>query len=89
MLLLESPGTELAMAIARSWSSREERMKRENRKETKPEVNGVALECDDRSVRRRIALRAYELYVQRGGVDGHAEEDWLQAEEEILQEERN
>lgn len=37
-------------------------------------------------VQKQIALRAYELYVQRGGVDGHAEEDWLQAEQEILEE---
>ncbi len=30
-----------------------------------------------------ISQRAYELYVQRGGQDGHAVEDWLQAEREI------
>jgi hypothetical protein len=32
-----------------------------------------------------IARRAYELYVQRGRQDGHASEDWLQAEREIRQ----
>ncbi len=32
----------------------------------------------------RINLRAYELYLQRGCRDGHAEEDWLDAEREIL-----
>ncbi len=31
----------------------------------------------------RIAARAYELYEQRGGQDGYALEDWLQAEREI------
>lgn len=31
----------------------------------------------------RIAKRAYELYLQRGGQDGSALEDWLQAEREI------
>ncbi|MGH7228499.1 MAG: DUF2934 domain-containing protein [Nitrospiraceae bacterium] len=31
----------------------------------------------------RIAKRAYELYEQRGGQDGYALEDWLQAEREI------
>jgi hypothetical protein len=31
----------------------------------------------------RIAMRAYELYEQRGRQDGHALEDWLQAEREI------
>lgn len=31
-----------------------------------------------------IRLRAYELYEQRGRRDGFAEEDWLDAEKEIL-----
>jgi Protein of unknown function (DUF2934) len=31
----------------------------------------------------QIRLRAYELYEQRGREDGHAEEDWLRAKEEI------
>ena len=31
----------------------------------------------------RIAIRAYELYEQRGHQDGYALEDWLQAEREI------
>jgi len=31
-----------------------------------------------------ISLRAYELYVQRGCREGHAQEDWLDAEREIL-----
>jgi hypothetical protein len=35
-------------------------------------------------MRERIRVRAYELYEQRGKVEGHDMEDWLQAEEEIL-----
>ena len=31
----------------------------------------------------RIARRAHELYEARGGTDGRAIEDWLQAEREI------
>jgi hypothetical protein len=31
-----------------------------------------------------VRRRAYELYEQRGGGDGHAEEDWLHAEAEIV-----
>ena len=31
----------------------------------------------------QIARRAYELYEQRGHRDGHADQDWLQAEREI------
>jgi len=31
-----------------------------------------------------IRRRAYELYEQRGKVDGYALDDWLQAEAEVL-----
>jgi hypothetical protein len=33
----------------------------------------------------RIALRAYQLYLDRGSEPGSAEEDWLQAEQEIFE----
>jgi hypothetical protein len=32
----------------------------------------------------RVRLRAYKLYEERGKTDGHALEDWEQAEAEIL-----
>jgi hypothetical protein len=31
-----------------------------------------------------IRLRAYELYAQRGYLEGFEKEDWLQAEREVL-----
>ena len=31
----------------------------------------------------QVRGRAYELYVQRGRLDGFAEQDWLQAESEL------
>jgi Protein of unknown function (DUF2934) len=31
----------------------------------------------------QIALRAYELYLERGGMSGHEEEDWLEAEKQL------
>ena len=31
----------------------------------------------------KVEKRAYELFMQRGGVHGYAIEDWLQAEKEI------
>jgi hypothetical protein len=34
-------------------------------------------------IREAIALRAYELYLARGSADGHAIDDWLQAEREL------
>ena len=30
-----------------------------------------------------IAIRSYELYLERGAEPGHAEEDWLRAESEL------
>jgi hypothetical protein len=35
--------------------------------------------------RERIASRAYELYVNRGRQEGRALDDWLEAEQELLQ----
>lgn len=32
-----------------------------------------------------IQLRAYEIYVERGGIHGQDVEDWLQAERELRQ----
>jgi Protein of unknown function (DUF2934) len=34
--------------------------------------------------RERIEKRAYEIYLQRGGMDGTDQEDWLIAEHELL-----
>ncbi|MBY0249160.1 MAG: DUF2934 domain-containing protein [Nitrospiraceae bacterium] len=59
-------------------------MKREHQKEHKEKVNGIAPEGADLSLQKEIALRAYELYLQRGGTDGHEVEDWLRAEREVL-----
>jgi Protein of unknown function (DUF2934) len=36
------------------------------------------------AVQDQIRQRAYEIYEQRGRQDGLADEDWLQAEAEIL-----
>jgi len=34
--------------------------------------------------RDEIEVRAYQIYVERGGTDGQHVEDWLQAERELL-----
>jgi hypothetical protein len=46
--------------------------------QSRPEVssNGAA---------ERIAARAYELYLARGGAHGHDWDDWLAAERELAQ----
>jgi hypothetical protein len=33
--------------------------------------------------RERVAMRAYELYLARGGGDGQSEQDWFTAEREV------
>ncbi len=43
------------------------------------------IEREPENLEERIKLRAYQLYEQRGRVDGHHEEDWLNAEKEIRQ----
>lgn len=35
--------------------------------------------------REEIELRAHQIYVERGGVQGRDVEDWLQAERELLE----
>jgi hypothetical protein len=44
-----------------------------------------SLELHEPSLEHRIRLRAYDLYAERGKIEGHAIDDWLQAEKEILQ----
>ena len=46
--------------------------------------NRVAPECLESPIQSRIARRAYERYLERGGVSGNEIDDWLQAEREIL-----
>jgi hypothetical protein len=35
-------------------------------------------------LQEQIRTRAYELYEQRGRIDGYAEQDWCTAESEVL-----
>ena len=48
---------------------------------TAPQSSGNTTAAD--IDRERVALRAYELYLARGGGDGMAMEDWLAAEREV------
>ena len=40
----------------------------------------------DESIRSRIAIRAYQIFEERGRLHGYDKEDWRQAEDEILSE---
>jgi hypothetical protein len=35
------------------------------------------------TIEEKIRMRAYQLYVERGGMGGSPEQDWLQAKNEI------
>ena len=48
-----------------------------------PDLNTTRL--TEPMLEHEVRLRAYERYQRRGRVDGHALEDWLQAEAEVLQ----
>jgi Protein of unknown function (DUF2934) len=48
----------------------------------KQPTTGIS-ELQDFELKYQIRLRAYQLYEARGRQDGHDEEDWLRAEEEI------
>jgi len=50
----------------------------------KQPTTGIS-ELQEFELEYQIRRRAYELYVERGRQDGHEEEDWLRAEEEITQ----
>lgn len=43
---------------------------------------------DDSIPKEKIQGRAYALYLKRGAEDGHALEDWFEAEEELKREEQ-
>lgn len=63
--------------MAKTGSGKEESLEVRHIFTKRPTSNGQALD------RNEIERRAYELYLARGGADGHAEEDWLQAEREL------
>ncbi len=49
----------------------------------KPATNGNTASNGHPDLNELIRQRAYELYLERGGEDGHAGEDWLRAEAEV------
>jgi Protein of unknown function (DUF2934) len=42
-----------------------------------------SLTAKARATHEEIELRAYRIYIERGGADGHDVDDWLQAEYEL------
>jgi hypothetical protein len=52
---------------------------------TKKRPATVTSDPQELELEHQICLRAYELYEARGREDDHELEDWLRAEEEIMQ----
>jgi Protein of unknown function (DUF2934) len=50
---------------------------------TKKQPTTEISELQEFELEYQIRQRAYELYEARGGEDGHDEEDWLRAKEEM------
>jgi hypothetical protein len=54
---------------------------------TDPTQPGTVVEESERLLQstreQEIRIRAYEIYLQRGGQPGHELDDWLQAESEL------
>jgi len=69
--------------MARAKTPRTPKPQAENRVLQMPENggNGAATRAD---VEAEIRLRAYELYQQRGYTNGRAEQDWFEAEQQVL-----
>jgi DUF2934 family protein len=52
--------------------------------ESNPSKKSPARTSETNDLESRIRLRAFALYQDRGGEEGHDVEDWLRAEEELL-----
>ncbi|HXY25804.1 MAG TPA: DUF2934 domain-containing protein [Candidatus Acidoferrum sp.] len=48
-----------------------------------------SLSAGSHPTREQIALRAYEIYLERGGAPGHELEDWTRAERELVEKNGN
>ena len=49
-----------------------------------PPATGGSPRSTSRPTHEEIELRAYQMYLERGGEHGRDVEDWLQAERELL-----
>jgi Protein of unknown function (DUF2934) len=47
----------------------------------------IGVACDSQELEKKIRQRAYELYAERLWENGHDVEDWLRAEEGIMEQE--
>jgi len=64
--------------------------KRTTQKEDTPRIKriifGKGTSASRMPSQGEIERRAYQIFLERGGTEGHAEEDWLRAEYELRRE---
>jgi hypothetical protein len=53
--------------------------------EKSPLIGSESRTAEAHPTQEEIELRAYQIYVERGGTDGHDVDDWLQAEHELFE----
>jgi hypothetical protein len=51
--------------------------------EKPPQTENKALKLEVQPKVEEIELRAYQIYIERGGADGHDVDDWLRAKREL------
>ena len=69
--------------MARAKTARAPKPKPENNILTMPE-NGGNAEAKRADLELEIRLRAYQLYEERGYTNGRADQDWFDAEQQVL-----
>ncbi|HXY00938.1 MAG TPA: DUF2934 domain-containing protein [Candidatus Limnocylindrales bacterium] len=53
------------------------------KKTTAPQASKKTAKANGRPTHEEIALRAYQIFLERGGTPGNAQEDWFRAEQEL------
>ena len=50
---------------------------------SEPEADQLEQQLAAQPTDEEIAVRAYHIYLERGGVEGNPDDDWLQAKREL------
>jgi hypothetical protein len=53
--------------------------------EKSPQIESEAPNIEVHPTSEEIELRAYQIYIERGGADGHDVDDWVEAERELFE----
>jgi Protein of unknown function (DUF2934) len=68
---------------------REDKSKRKNSRSSPTNPIPARADRSDAKIDEEIRRRAYQLYQARGGGEGNANDDWLQAKKEVLSQKAN